>query len=78
MKPAFHKDATWLGDVGADLISGPIQELFDWNDANAPAKDLLTKISHIEVVGSVARADVEADHVTGHRFTDVFNLLKVG
>lgn len=77
MKPAFHDEATWFGYVGTDLISGPIQGLFDWNDSNGPAKDLVTKISHIEVVGSVATARVEADNWTGHRFTDFFNLLKI-
>jgi hypothetical protein len=78
MKPAFHDDATWFGYVGADLISGPIEGLFDWNDSNGPAKDMVTKITHIEVVGSVATARVEADNWTGHRFTDFFNLLKIG
>ena len=31
MKPAFHKDATIFGYVGADLFAGPIQQLFAWN-----------------------------------------------
>ncbi len=31
MKPAFHKDATVFGYVGADLFAGPIQQLFAWN-----------------------------------------------
>lgn len=78
MKPAFHDDATWFGYVGEDLISGPIQGLFDWNDSNGAAKDLVAKITHIEVVGSVATARVEADNWTGFRFTDFFNLLKIG
>ncbi len=34
MKPAFHKDATIFGYVGADLFAGPIQQLFAWNDEN--------------------------------------------
>ena len=32
MKPAFHEDATIFGYVGDDLMAGPIQQLFDWND----------------------------------------------
>ena len=37
MRPAFHKDATVFGYVGADLFAGPIQQLFAWNDENGSA-----------------------------------------
>jgi len=78
MKLSFHKDATWFGYVGQDLVAGPIQTLFDWNDSNGPAKDLVYKISKIEIVGSIANVRIEEDNWTGNRFTDFFNLLKVG
>ena len=32
MKPAFHLDATIFGYAGPDLMAGPIQELFEFND----------------------------------------------
>ena len=44
MKPAFHQDAAIFGYVGADLFSGPIQQLFDWNDQNGPATGLQARI----------------------------------
>lgn len=77
MKPAFHDDATIFGYVGPDLFAGPIQGLYDWNDENGPAKDIQSRISHIDIVGTVASVRLESDNWTGHRFTDFFNLLKV-
>ena len=77
MKPAFHKDATIFGYVGKDLFAGPIQKLFDWNDQNGPAKDIQTRIGGIDVFGTIATVRLESDNWTGHRFTDLFTLLKV-
>ncbi|MDP3206936.1 MAG: nuclear transport factor 2 family protein, partial [Methylotenera sp.] len=54
MKPAFHDDATIFGYVGTDLFAGPIQGLYDWNDANGPAKDIEARIVSIDIVGSIA------------------------
>jgi hypothetical protein len=77
MKPAFHPDATIFGYVGPELFAGPIQKLFDWNDGNGPAKDLQARIAGIDVTGTVATARLELENWTGHRFTDMFTLLKV-
>ena len=77
MKPAFHADATIFGYVGDDLFAGPIQQLFDWNDQNGPAAALQSYISSIDLVGTVATVRLELDNWTGHRFTDMFTLLKV-
>ena len=77
MRPAFHPDATIFGYVGPDLFAGPIQGLFDWNDENGPAKDVQARIASIEISGTVAVARLEIDNWTGHRFTDLFTLLKV-
>ena len=77
MKPAFHKDATIFGYVGADPFAGPIQQLFDWNDANGPASGLQARIAGIDLVDTVATVRLELDNWTGHRFTDLFTLLKV-
>jgi hypothetical protein len=76
MKPAFHKDATIFGYVGPDLFAGPIQGLFDWNDKNGPANGIKSRISEIDVVGTIANVRVEIDNWTGSRFTDMFTLLK--
>ena len=76
MKLVFHKDATIFGYAGDALFAGPIQQLFDWNDANGPAADLQAHIASIDLAGSVATVRIELDNWTGHRFTDMFTLLK--
>jgi len=77
MKPAFHADATIFGYIGDDLFAGPIQGLFDWNDENGPATDLESKITSIDIIGTVASVRLELDNWTGHKFTDLFTMLKV-
>ena len=59
MKPAFHKDATIFGYIGSDLFAGPIQKLFDWNDENGPATDIVSKIAQIDIEGSIATVRLE-------------------
>ena len=76
MKPAFHDDATIYGYIGPDLFGGPIQGLFDWNDSNGPAVDLKSDIAAIDIEGTIATVRLELDNWTGHKFTDMFTLLK--
>lgn len=76
MKPAFHPDATVFGYIGDDLFSGPIQNLFEWHDGNGAATELDAKIADIDIVGTVATVRLELDNWTGHKFTDLFTLLK--
>jgi Putative lumazine-binding len=77
MRPGFHQDATIFGYVGADLWGGPIQKFFDYNDRNGPAKDIEVRIASIDVFDTIAVARLEIDNWTGHRYTDLFTLLKV-
>ncbi len=77
MKPGFHKDATIFGYIGEDLFEGPIQNLFDWNDENGPATEMKANIASIDLTGTVATVRLEIDNWTGHKFTDLFTLLKV-
>ena len=77
MKPAFHEDATIFGYIGPDLLAGPIQQLFDWNDQNGPATELEARITSIDIVGTIATVRLELDNWTGHRFTDQYTMLKV-
>ncbi len=77
MRPAFHKDATIFGYVGPDLLAGPIQQLFGWNDENGPATGLLARIASIDLIDTAATVRLELDDWTGHRFTDLFTLLRV-
>ncbi len=77
MKPSFHKDATIFGYDGTDLFAGPIQQLFDWNDQNGPAPGLQARIASIDIIDTIATVRLELDNWTGHRYTDLFTLLKV-
>lgn len=77
MKRAFHPDATIFGYIGADLFAGPIQKLFDWNDQNGPASELQGRIASIDITETVATVRLELENWSGHRFTDLFTLLKV-
>ena len=77
MKPAFHKDAMCFGYIGGNLFAGPIQQMFDWNDGNGPATGLQARITDIDIIGTVAMVRLELDNWTGHRFTDIYPLLKV-
>lgn len=77
MKTAFHSGATMYGHIGPELLGGPIQNLFDWNDSNGAAPDLQSHITSIDIMETIAAARVELDNWTGHKFTDMFTLLKV-
>ncbi len=77
MKLGFHSQATIFGYVGDDLLAGPIQQLYDWNDANGPARKLQARIANIDITGTVATVRLELENWTGSRFTDLFTLLKV-
>jgi hypothetical protein len=77
MKLAFHPDATIFGYIGPDLFAGPIQKLYDWNDQNGPAAELQSRIAGVDIGGTIATVRLELDNWSGHRFTDMFTLLKV-
>jgi len=77
MKPIFHNDATWYGNVGLDLIAGPIQSLYDWHDDDGTTTDLVYNISKIDIIGKIASVRIELDNWNSSRFTDFLNLLKV-
>lgn len=78
LKPAFHSVATICGHLGEDTIASPIQFFYDWHDENGPAREVEAVIGAIDVAGTIATARVEIDNWTGHRFTDLFTLLKTG
>lgn len=77
MKPSFHKDATVYGYLGDTLVAGPIKLIYDWASSIGPAPNIVPRIVKVDVVGSAANVRVEVDHWQQHRFTDVFNLLKI-
>ncbi|WP_237885577.1 nuclear transport factor 2 family protein [Pseudomonas sp. PGPR40] len=78
MKPAFNEQATLFGVDGDKLVGGAIQNLYDIIDnAFRPSPQAKAAIVRIDIVGTAASARVDTDNVSGFRFTDFFNLLKV-
>ncbi len=77
MKPSFHEDATIFGYVGGDFFAGPIEKLFAWTDDNGAATGIHPRISSIDLVGTAATVRIEIESWYGHRFTDLFTLLKL-
>ncbi|MEM7772674.1 MAG: nuclear transport factor 2 family protein [Cyanobacteria bacterium P01_E01_bin.6] len=77
MKPTFHQDATIYGYIGPDLIAGPIQLLYDFNDQNGPASYLHARFVSIDIIDTIATVRIELDNWTGYQFTDLITLLKM-
>ena len=78
MKPAFHEKATVFGVENGNLAGGPIQGLYDTVDSTfRPSPEAKAAIARIDIVGTAASARVDTDNISGYRFTDFFNLLKV-
>lgn len=78
MKPAFNEQATMFGVDSDKLVGGAIQNLFDVIDNSfRPSPEAKAAIVRIDIVGTAASARVDTDNVSGFRFTDFFNLLKV-
>ena len=78
MKPAFNEQATLFGVDGDKLVGGAIQNLYDVIDNDfRPSPEARAAIVRIDIVGTAASARVDTDNVSGFRFTDFFNLLKV-
>ena len=78
MKPAFNEQATMFGVDGDKLVGGAIQNLYDVIDTVfRPSPEAKAAIVRIDIVGTAASARVDTDNVSGFRFTDFFNLLKV-
>lgn len=79
MKPAFNEQATIFSvDTNGKLVGGPIQGLFDIIDNDfKPSPNAKNAVVRIDIVGTAASARIDTDDISGFRFTDFFNLLKV-
>lgn len=82
MRPAFHSDATFVGYYPGGLLTGSIQQLFDWIDSNGPAPRIEARFASIEILGTIAIVRLEVEHWSGElagsdvNMSDVFTLLK--
>ena len=77
MKPAFHADAAIFGYHDGALFAGPMQQLFDYVDEDRPATELQARIASIDIIDTIAAVRLELYNWNGHRYTDIFTLLKV-
>lgn len=78
MRPAFSEQATIFGVENGKLAGGPIEGLFTTIDtAFRPSPEAKGVIVYIDIVGTAASARIDTDNISGFRFTDFFNLLKV-
>lgn len=79
MRPAFSEQATIFGVDAEKLVGGPIEGLFTTVDtAFRPSPEAKAAIVRVDIVGTAASARIDTDNISGFRFTDFFNLLKVG
>ena len=84
MRPAFHPDATIVGYAGGTLLTGPIQQLFDWIDGNGPAPSIESRFAGADILETVAVVRLEVEHWSGKlagsdvHMSDLFTLLKTG
>jgi hypothetical protein len=82
MRPSFLPDATIVGYVGETLLSGSIQQLFDWIDANGPAPDMVARFAGVEILQSIAVVRLEFERWSGKlagsevHMSDAFTLVK--
>ena len=83
MRPSFHSDALLVGYVSGTLLFGPIQQLFDWVDANGSAPDIEPSFASIEIIESIAVVRLEIKQLSGKlagsgvHMSDLFSLIKI-
>jgi Putative lumazine-binding len=78
MKPGFHQDATIFGYADGELFAGlSNSSLAKWTTMPQPHGGLHARIVGIDIVDTIAGVRLELDDWNGHRYTDLFTLLKV-
>ena len=82
MRPGFLPDATMVGYAGGTLLSGSIQQLYDWIDGNGPAPDIEPRFTGVEILESIAVVRLEVERWSGKsagsevHMSDAFTLVK--
>ena len=82
MRPGFLPDATMVGYAGGTLLSGSIQQLYDWIDGNGPAPDIEPRFTGVEIRESIAVVRLEVERWSGKlagsevHMSDAFTLVK--
>ena len=77
LKNAFHDQAILCGYLGDELITAPMEALYEWVDSN-PAPDVYNcLVLDVEITNRVATAKIRETDTHGD-VIDYFHLLKVG
>ena len=77
LKNAFHEQAILCGYLGDEMISAPIEGLYEWVDSNPPPEGYNCLVLKVEITNRVAAATVRETDSHGD-VIDYFHLLKVG
>jgi hypothetical protein len=83
MRPVFHPNATFFGHYPGGVMTGPIQQLFDFIDNNGPAPDVESRFAGVEIFGKIASLHLELEGYsgrlagTGVSMSDIFTLMLV-
>lgn len=81
MRPVFHSAATFFGHYPGGVMTGPIQQLFDWIEKNGPAPDIQCRFANVEILGKIAYVHLELEGLsgtlagTGVSMSDMFTLM---
>jgi hypothetical protein len=82
MGPAFHADASFFGHYPGGVMTGAIQQLFDWIDGNGPSPAVESRVASVRILGKIAYVHLEIEGVsgklagTGVSMSDIFTLMK--
>ena len=82
MRPGFLADATMVGFAGGTLLSGSVQNLYDWIDGNGPAPDIEPRVTAVDILDSIAVVRLEVERWSGKlagaevHMSDAFTLVK--
>jgi hypothetical protein len=82
MRPSFHPAATFFGHYPGGVMTGSIQQLFDWIDKNGPAPDIQSRFATVEILGKIASVRLELEGMSGAlagagvSMSDLFSLMQ--
>ena len=77
LKNAFHQQAILCGYLSDEMITAPIEGLYDWVNSNPAPATYAGSVLDIEITNRVAAATVRETESHGD-WIDYFHLLKVG
>lgn len=76
LKDAFHQQAILCGYLGDELITAPIEGLYDWINSNPAPDRYQCSVLDIKTTNRVATATIRERDPHGN-WIDYFHLLKV-